>query len=574
MGAGEVEGTPGSGADLGDDAEGSAEVDPGGRRLEVLLVAIGRGLLIGLVAGAAGGTITVPIIGTAFGAAIGVAVAAGPTAIGAVALWLAARPGTSPEAFQRRSSVILSAIGVLVMAGVYAYVRWGVDTEAFAGGVAVGGAIAILLLVRAHGRISAIAPDPADAEPYAAERAIVAMIVVAAVGLGGWAGWTRFVAPEARAKRALQAERDQLARSMGLDDLYAYDLEGGARQIWCRPTEVGAGTGLERETVGYLSFGSGSLQYGDVDDTRRAVRLGRDALEDDGYTIHEQETDQTWWVYGVRSDQSALILGPGRTQSSDDDGVTIRLAEGCIDRQPNLEIEGEPTRRMLGAGQTDPARTEASCPDGEPARVVTVISSSHLRLAEAQGVWTLTDGAGGRVQPCDISDGMDGAVALSVPAAGPPIVRAAFGQATDGEQATLAVDVAAPDAAAEPLAAAPVLLQEDGYTRIDDGCPIRTVQTLRVRWNRPLGAEDVQIDPTAELREAYRVTIERAGSEASATPSAIVVPSGHRSERLDRLDHVLCLAEPGRPVRVAVAASDRLDLGGPPTARFDLAVAR
>lgn len=570
MGAGEVEGTPGSGVDLGDGAAG--EVDPGGRRLEVLLVAIGRGLLIGLASGAVAGTITVPIVGTVFGAAIGLAVAAGPTAIGAVALWLAARPGTSPEAFQRRSAVILSAVGVLVMAGVYGYVRWGADTDVFASGVAIGGAVAILLLVRAHGRISAIAPDPVGAEPYGAERAIVGLIVVVAVGLGASVVWTRYLAPEARAKRALQAERDQLARSMGLDDLYAYDLEGGARQIWCRSTDGGAGTGLERETVGYLSFGSGSLEYGDVDDARAAVGLGRDALEEDGYETYEQETDQGSWVYGVRDDRSALIRGPGRNPSFDP-GITIRVAEGCIDRQPNLEVEGEPTGRLLGAGQTDPARTEATCPDGEPARLVTVISSSWLGRAEARPEWTLTDGAGGRVPHCDLVDGMDGAVVLSVPAAGPPIVRAAFGEAPDGDQAPLAVEVAPPDAAAEPLAAAPVLLQEDGYTSVD-GCPVGTVQTVRVRWNRPLGAEDEPVAPAAELREAYWVTIERAGARAGSMPSAIVVPSGQRSELIDRLDHVLCLAEPGRPVQVDVAPSDHLDAGGAPTAWHDLAVDR
>ncbi|HOM83960.1 MAG TPA: hypothetical protein PLZ94_19465, partial [Armatimonadota bacterium] len=60
------------------------------------------------------GTAIAPVLGTAYGAMFGIAAAVVPSVVGAIALWLAARPGTSAEAFRTRVRRILVAIGAVV----------------------------------------------------------------------------------------------------------------------------------------------------------------------------------------------------------------------------------------------------------------------------------------------------------------------------------------------------------------------------------------------------------------------------------------------------------------------------
>ncbi|MBX3287539.1 MAG: hypothetical protein KF703_19490 [Actinobacteria bacterium] len=562
----------------------------GSARARVLLLALGWGELIGAIAGAVAGTAIAPVLGTVYGALVGALVAVVPSVAGAIALWLAARPGTSPEAFRRRSATILTVVGATI--GVV--VGWASSTgewdEQVAGPVVAGCLVAIALLVRAQRSIGGVEPDPVGA-PRGPERAALALLLAVVFGALGWFGWHRYLSPGARARREVVGERDRLGRLMGLGDLYGYDLDRGARRIECR----WSGAEGDATTTGYLSYGGGSQEYGDIADARDAVDRARRDLEARGYRVAHEERPQGSWVYGLRRDRSVTIEGPGTRPLAvdlpDETGIDIRVADGCPDRQPPLSLaDGDAPPRLLAAGHAPAvADRPVECSDGRPAALVTVVAAGWLgRAADRADAWTLTTASGRAVRPCELPGAEDpGAVhALLVPRPDDPVVRAEVavevvtgeGQ-NDAEAATtrLSVDVAPPGAPARAVRASLDAAAGDLREIYLGDCPAGTVQGVLVRWDRPrLQANDVDDETarTAAPERDYRVSIERDGRTRTVAPLAVEGVSLSSSGLIDATGQLLCLGEPGRPVRVRGAASEQLDLGGPPTEAFDLAIPR
>ena len=83
---------------------------------------------------------------------------------------------------------------------------------------------------------------------------------------------------------------------------------------------------------------------------------------------------------------------------------------------------------------------------------------------------------------------------------------------------------------------------------------------------------DGEVRRAAAPERSYRVTIESDGTTSTVTPTAVDPVHSSTSTYVNATGQMLCLDEPGRPVRVRGAASDQLDLGGPPTEAFDLTI--
>jgi hypothetical protein len=578
----------GGGAYSGGEAAGTADAPPppgqddgehldDNPRLRAMALGLRWGLLIGVVAGGVAGTFVVIVVGTIFGIVYGVIGAAGPTIVGSVALWFAAKPGTSATAFRRRVAAILTVLGLVVAVAAFVITSPEASSdETFDGPILLGAGIAIFLLLYAYRAIAEVTPAPAGTPTTGADRAVVvllaALVVVPALSFA----WTRALSPEARDRRSIESERDALLDDMGLDVTHR-----SSRTEYCGPR----GTNVSR--TGPATFGIGEPRSGDRDAALEALTQGRRELEARGYAVSFDEGVERLWAYGVRGDRT-VVIGPA---FASDGGWSfpVRVDDGCPQQQPTFEPTddgGRDAPMLVAAGYVPiDERLPRQCLSLTDSRTIVIGTNGWIGSeAEQASEWVLTTRSGRRLAPCSLLIERESAV-LEVPTEGDeddPVVEAAIsvtidaegdGQ-PDGPPERLAIAVPDPGAPVQAIEALSVGGSDEGTSDTEQVCPVGTVQGVVVRWARPLHGADLFGGESRAFVGAegdYEVSVERDGEVTTAVPTSVESP-GSFNPYTAATEHLLCLDVPGRPIEVRGDASDRFDPGGPSTEAFQLAM--
>jgi hypothetical protein len=541
-----------------------------------LVLGLRWGLLIGVVAGGVAGTFVVIVVGTIFGILYGVIGAAGPTIVGSVALWFAAKPGTSATAFRRRVAAILTVLGLVVAVAAFVITSPEASSdETFDGPILLGAGIAIFLLLYAYRAIAEVTPAPAGTPTTGADRAVVvllaALVVVPALSFA----WTRALSPEARDRRSIEAERDALLDEMGLD------LDDGTTR-----TESCGPRGASVPRTGQATFGGSNSVDGDRAEAIEALAQGRRALEARGYAVSYDEGVDRLWAYGIRGDRT-VVIGP--TYVVDDDwSIRLRVDDGCPQPQPGFQPTDDRRREaptLVAAGQApSDVRFLSECADRTDPRLIVIRTNGWIgREAEQASEWVLTTRSGRRLTPCSVIVERESA-ALEVPVDDDdPVVEAAISVTfdaegdgePDGPPERLAIAVPDPGAPAQAIEALSIGGSDEGTSDTEQVCPVGTVQGVVVRWARPLHGADLFGGESRAFVGAegdYEVSVERDGEVTTAVPTAVVAPDESFEPFSGATEQLLCLDVPGRPIEVRGDASDRFDPGGPSTDAFELAV--
>ena len=533
-------------------------------RLRVVSLALAWGLGIGAGLGALAGTLVVPLFGTLYGLVLGLGVAAAPTVVGAAALYLSARPGTSPEAFRRRVRVVLTTIGLLVVAVGVPLVLFRIDDSAttpdlFGGPVLLGCLLAPYLLLWAHRSIAAVEPAPAGVR----DRSGIGLLLVVALLVGGICGrvaWTNLLGPDARALRAVEAERDRIADRIGVGSVGDGTSTHSTREDLC------TGDGEGRISDGYADLGPGG-----ADD---AVARAAEVLADAGYQVTTGlspgrfDEDPLPWAYGIKADASATV-------ETSRDSVFVAVTHGCRNRRPTAAVEELPAE-LLAASLVgiDPDQVVSSsygrltC-DTRGTEQVQVAVAVPLDLGGSltDTTWRVTTGSGeAATTSCveRISQHLLAIGDLPGDPADPPVRVELVDPGRTEALAALPEDARAVDVAPigdgarlvrAELVEVPVIGDDRG-----EGCPDDVAFGVRVLWDRAVDAYDMGGAAYGRRRAGlYRVTVAVDGEAVEVRPTVLA--------EVDDPDnsHLLCIATDGIPTEVRVDASDALSMQQQPT---------